>query len=47
LLEKKNLNPKDIEETEVKIKSQIDEAVAFAEKSPIPGMEGLLENVYV
>ena len=47
LLERKHLHRKDIEELEATIKSEIDEAVAFAEKSSIPGVEGLLEDVYV
>lgn len=47
LLKQKDLTPKDVEEWEKKIKAEIDEAVAFAEKSPVPGREGLLEDVYV
>lgn len=46
LLEMKVLTPKHMEEMEARVKFEIDEAVAFAENSPVPGMEGLLEDVY-
>jgi TPP-dependent pyruvate/acetoin dehydrogenase alpha subunit len=46
LLEMKVLTPKDVAEVEARVKSEIDEAVAFAENSPVPGVEGLLEDVY-
>ncbi len=46
LQERKVLNAEGIEEIEARIKSEIDEAVAFAEGSPVPGMEGLMEDVY-
>jgi acetoin:2,6-dichlorophenolindophenol oxidoreductase subunit alpha len=43
----KYLGPEDVEQIELKIKSEIDEAVIFAENSPVPGVESLLEDVYV
>ena len=46
LFEMKYLNPRDVEKMEGKIKSEIDEAVAFAENSPVAGVEELLEDVY-
>jgi len=46
LFEMQVLKPEGVEEIEAKIKSEIDEALAFAEKSPVPGVEGLLEDVY-
>jgi len=46
LLEMKVVTPKGVEEIEARVKAEIDEAVAFAENSPVPGMEELLENVY-
>lgn len=46
LLEMKVLTPKHMEEMEARVKFEIDEAVAFAENSPVPGREGLLEDVY-
>lgn len=46
LLEMKVVTPKGVEEIEVRVKAEIDEAVAFAENSPVSGREELLENVY-
>ncbi len=46
LFDSKYLNPRGVKEIEERIKSEIDEAVAFAENSPIPGSEILLEDVY-
>ncbi len=46
LFERKHLRPKDVEEIEAKVKSEIDEAITFAENSPLPGVEGLLKDVY-
>jgi TPP-dependent pyruvate/acetoin dehydrogenase alpha subunit len=46
LLETKVVTPKGVEEIEARVKAEIDEAVAFAENSPIPGREGILEDVY-
>jgi len=47
LSERKQLRPKDIEEVEARVKSEIDEAIAFAESSPVPGNEGLLKHLYL
>jgi len=46
LLEMKVVTPKDVEEIEARVKAEIDEAVAFAENSPVSGREELLEGVY-
>jgi len=46
LFEMKVLKPERVKEIECQIKSEIDEALAFAEKSPVPGREGLLEDVF-
>ena len=46
LLEMKVVTPKGVEEIEARVKAEIDEAVAFAENSPVSGMEDLLEGVY-
>jgi TPP-dependent pyruvate/acetoin dehydrogenase alpha subunit len=46
LLETRVVTPKGVEEVEARVKAEIDEAVAFAENSPISGREGLLEDVY-
>jgi TPP-dependent pyruvate/acetoin dehydrogenase alpha subunit len=40
------LKPEDVERLELKVRSEIDEAVAFALNSPIPADESLLEDVY-
>jgi pyruvate dehydrogenase E1 component alpha subunit len=47
LLEMKHLKLEDVEKIEAKIKQEIDEAVAYAENSPVPGKEELLQDVYV
>jgi pyruvate dehydrogenase E1 component alpha subunit len=47
LFEMKKLSPQDVEEVEAGVKSEIDEAIAFAESSPVPGNEGLLKDVYL
>ena len=47
LFELKYIKSEDIEKIEKKVKSEIDEAVAFAESSPVAGVEELLEDVYV
>ncbi len=46
LLEMKVVTPKGVEEIEARVKAEIDEAVAFAENSPVSGMEELREDVY-
>ena len=46
LFDLKYLDSGAVEKVEVRVKSEIDEAVAFAESSPIPGSEILLEDVY-
>lgn len=46
LFEMKHLKPEDVEKIEVQIKQEIDEAVAYAENSPIPGKDELLQDVY-
>jgi len=46
LLEMKVLDQAEVKRIEATVRSEIDEALAFAEKSPVPGMEDLLENVY-
>ena len=46
LLEMKVVTPKGVEEIEARVKAEIDEAVAFAENSPVSGMEELLDDVY-
>ncbi len=47
LLEMKHLKPEDVEQIENKVKLEIDEAVAFAEGSPVPGKNELVQDVYV
>jgi pyruvate dehydrogenase E1 component alpha subunit len=47
LLEMKHLKPEDVEKIEAKVKQEIDEAVAYAESSPVPGKGELLQDVYV
>jgi len=47
LLEMKHLKPEEVEKFEAKIKQEIDEAVAYAESSPVPGKGELLQDVYV
>ena len=47
LLEMKHLKPEDVEQIENKVKLEIDEAVAFAESSPVPGKNELVQDVYV
>jgi len=47
LLEMKHLKLEDLEKIERKVKKEIDEAVAYAESSPVPGKDELLQNVYV
>lgn len=47
LFELKYLKPEDVGRIEEKVKSEIDEAIAFAENSPVPGVEELFEDVYV
>ena len=46
LFKLKYLKPEDVERLELKVRSEIDEAVAFALNSPIPADESLLEDVY-
>jgi pyruvate dehydrogenase E1 component alpha subunit len=46
LFKLKTLKPEDVERLELKVRSEIDEAVAFALNSPIPADESLLEDVY-
>ena len=46
LFKSKTLKPEDVERLELKVRSEIDEAVAFALNSPIPADESLLEDVY-
>ncbi|NWF92270.1 MAG: thiamine pyrophosphate-dependent dehydrogenase E1 component subunit alpha [Syntrophaceae bacterium] len=47
LIESKYINPEYIKTVEAKIKSEIDEAVSFAESSPVAGEEELFNDVYV
>ncbi len=47
LAEKKNLKAGEIETIEAKIQAEIDDAVAFAEKSPVPGPSELAQDLYV
>ena len=46
LLESKTITQGNIEAIEAKIKSEIEEAIAFAEKSPMAEMEELFNDVY-
>lgn len=46
LFDSKYLDPRGVEKIEERVKSEIDEAVAFAEASPVPGVEILFEDVY-
>ena len=47
LFGRKALTEGDIEKMEAQIRKEIDEAVAFAEKSPVPGKESIGQEVYV
>jgi pyruvate dehydrogenase E1 component alpha subunit len=47
LTESKYINTEYVNTLEAKIKSEIEEAVAFAENSPIGEMEELFNDVYV
>jgi len=47
LMESKYITPEYSDTIEAKIKSEINEAVAFAENSPIEGIEELFNDVYV
>jgi pyruvate dehydrogenase E1 component alpha subunit len=47
LLEKKILKEKDTEDIRMKIKAEIDQALAFAEDSPHPDLSELMADVYV
>ncbi len=47
LVEMKYLSPQGIKDIDTKIRLEIDEAISYAEASPSPTMEGLLEDVYV
>jgi TPP-dependent pyruvate/acetoin dehydrogenase alpha subunit len=46
LFKLKTLKPEDVERLELKVRSEIDEAVAFAVNSPVPTDDSLLEDVY-
>jgi pyruvate dehydrogenase E1 component alpha subunit len=46
LLESKSIRPEYINTIETKIKSEIEEAIAFAENSPVGEMEELFNDVY-
>lgn len=46
LLEMKHLKPGEAEQIAARVKGEIDEAVAFAESSPVPGKDELLQDVY-
>jgi pyruvate dehydrogenase E1 component alpha subunit len=46
LFKLKYLKPEDVKRLELKVKSEIDEAVAFAVNSPVPTDDSLLEDVY-
>jgi pyruvate dehydrogenase E1 component alpha subunit len=46
LSESKYLSLEDVEKIEAKVKTEIDEAVIFAENSPVPRIEELLEDIY-
>lgn len=47
LLEMKCLAPEQVKTMEDQLRAEIDEAVAFAESSPVPGRDDLLQDVYV
>jgi len=46
LFKSKYLDPEGVEKIDARIRSEIDEAIAFAESSPVPGAEALFEDVY-
>lgn len=46
LLEMKHLTPELVKEMEDQLRAEIDEAVAFAESSPVPDKDDLLQDVY-
>jgi pyruvate dehydrogenase E1 component alpha subunit len=47
LLEMKHLTPEQVKKMEDQLRAEIDEAVAFAENSPVPGKDDVLQDVYV
>jgi len=47
LLEMKHLTPEQVKKMEDQLRAEIDEAVAFAESSPVPGKDDVLQDVYV
>lgn len=47
LLEMKHLTPEQVKKKEDQLRAEIDEAVAFAESSPMPGKDDVLLDVYV
>jgi pyruvate dehydrogenase E1 component alpha subunit len=47
LLEMKHLTPEQVKKMEDQLRAEIDEAVAFAESSPMPGKDDVLLDVYV
>jgi TPP-dependent pyruvate/acetoin dehydrogenase alpha subunit len=46
LLKSKTISPEYVDQVEVRIKSEIEEAIAFAESSPVAGIEELFTDVY-
>jgi len=46
LLEMKHLTPEQVKKMEDQLRVEIEEAVAFAESSPVPGKEDILQDVY-
>jgi len=46
LLESKRIGPEYVDKVEAKIKKEIEEAIAFAESSPVAGIEELFTDVY-
>jgi TPP-dependent pyruvate/acetoin dehydrogenase alpha subunit len=47
LLEMKHLTPEQVKKMEDQLRAEINEAVAFAESSPVPGKDDVLQDVYV
>jgi pyruvate dehydrogenase E1 component alpha subunit len=46
LLEMKHLTPELVKKMEDQLRAEIDEAVAFAESSPVPSKDDILQDVY-
>lgn len=47
LFELKHIDPEYLDKVEAKVKKEIEEAIAFAEGSPVAGAEELMKDVYV